>query len=84
MQRFYQLRRKDGITKVEALRQAQLALLHGAAGEAQNAPAATERGAARATAAGATSAAPAFVADPARRYAHPYFWAPFILMGNWL
>jgi CHAT domain-containing protein len=23
-------------------------------------------------------------ADPARPYAHPFFWAPFILMGNWL
>jgi CHAT domain-containing protein len=83
MQRFYQLRRKDGTTKVEALRQAQLALLRGAAGDAENPPAATERGAARATPA-ASPAAPAFPADPARRYAHPYFWAPFILMGNWL
>ena len=23
-------------------------------------------------------------ADPARPWAHPYFWAPFVLMGNWL
>jgi CHAT domain-containing protein len=22
--------------------------------------------------------------DPDAPYAHPYFWAPFILMGNWL
>ncbi len=26
----------------------------------------------------------AFPTDPARPYAHPYYWAPFILMGNWL
>jgi CHAT domain-containing protein len=36
------------VTKAEALREAQLALLHG---------------------------------DSA--HAHPFFWAPFILMGNW-
>jgi CHAT domain-containing protein len=24
-----------------------------------------------------------FETDPSRPYAHPYFWAPFILMGNW-
>ncbi len=23
-------------------------------------------------------------ANPAKPYAHPFFWAPFILMGNWL
>lgn len=28
--------------------------------------------------------APAYVPDPDRPYAHPYYWAPFILMGNWL
>jgi CHAT domain-containing protein len=25
----------------------------------------------------------AFHADPNAPYAHPYFWAPFILIGNW-
>ncbi len=25
-----------------------------------------------------------FVANPKAPFAHPYFWAPFILMGNWL
>jgi CHAT domain-containing protein len=31
------------------------------------------------------NAAPAadFKADPKAPFAHPYFWAPFILMGNW-
>lgn len=27
--------------------------------------------------------APAFVADPKRPLAHPYYWSPFILIGNW-
>jgi CHAT domain-containing protein len=28
--------------------------------------------------------APSFTPDPSAPYAHPYYWAPFILMGNWL
>jgi CHAT domain-containing protein len=40
-----------GITKAEALRQAELVLLHGTAASTQ--------------------------------YRDPYFWAPFVLMGNW-
>jgi CHAT domain-containing protein len=28
--------------------------------------------------------APTFTPNPAKPYAHPYYWAPFILMGNWL
>ena len=49
MQHFYRLRvGAGGVSKAEALRQAQLLLLRG------------------------------------QPYAHPFFWAPFILMGNWL
>lgn len=48
MQTFYRLRETQaGITKAEALRQAQLTLLNG------------------------------------HSFAHPYYWAPFILIGNW-
>jgi CHAT domain-containing protein len=43
----YKQRQSQRLTKIEALRQAQLGLL----------------------------------AQP--RYAHPFYWAPFILMGNW-
>jgi CHAT domain-containing protein len=54
MQQFYHVHEMErGISKGEALRRAQLALLEGAG-------------------------------DPGRaRFAHPYFWAPFILIGNW-
>jgi CHAT domain-containing protein len=45
-----------GIEKAEALRQAQLALLHGEAGPRQ---------------------------PPASPYANPFYWAPFVLIGNW-
>ena len=56
MQQFYRLRAEDGaISKAEALRQAQLALLTGRIRHESGAP-----------------------------FAHPFFWAPFILMGNWL
>ncbi|MBS1808759.1 MAG: hypothetical protein JST84_11250 [Acidobacteria bacterium] len=26
---------------------------------------------------------PKFKADPNKSYGHPYYWAPFILIGNW-
>ncbi|HEY9616149.1 MAG TPA: CHAT domain-containing protein [Microcoleaceae cyanobacterium] len=48
MAQFYQALIQPGMTRAEAIRQAQLALLH----------------------------------HP--KFQHPYFWAPFILVGNWL
>ncbi|MDW8373922.1 MAG: CHAT domain-containing protein, partial [Planctomycetota bacterium] len=70
MRSFYRLRERERLSKAEALRRAQLALLRGevsgAAGEARGL---------RRTDRPAAASAP---------YAHPYFWAPFILMGNWL
>jgi CHAT domain-containing protein len=30
-----------------------------------------------------TPAAGEFKPDPKAPFAHPYYWAPFILMGNW-
>ena len=50
-----------GITKVQALQQAQLDLIQGTTTEEQ------------------ASA----ITPKARKYAHPYYWASFILMGNW-
>ena len=52
MQQFYALRENRMLSKVEALRQAQLALING--DEAMK----------------------------LKAYPHPFFWAPFILMGN--
>ncbi|MBI3937618.1 MAG: CHAT domain-containing protein [Betaproteobacteria bacterium] len=80
MQSFYAIRETQrGVTKAEALRQAQLQLIRGS--HAKAALPQGERGAKRAE--NARSAA-GWMPDPARPYAHPYFWAPFILMGNWL
>jgi len=62
-----------GITKAEALQQAQLALLHGAADAAE---VSEVRGVAVAR---ASTSRP----RPGSQYANPYYWAPFILIGNW-
>ena len=43
----YQRRQSQGLSKIEALRQAQLAMMS------------------------------------QTKYAHPFYWAPFILLGNW-
>ncbi len=72
MQLFYGLRQKNpGITKAEAMQRAQAAFI-----ERRVAPALDEvsRGLTR------TGASPAAAATTD----HPYYWAPFILMGNWL
>jgi len=60
-----------GIEKAEALRQAQLAMLHGTA-RTETPTSATGRG--------ITDSADSAASTPA--YAHPYYWAPFVLVGN--
>jgi len=62
-----------GITKAEALQQAQLALSHGTTDTAG-----PSRGSAE-----VVSPASASKQRPASQYANPYYWAPFILIGNW-
>jgi len=77
MQMMYRLHQTQQLrlSKAEALRQAQLALLRGtqplhSISELDNLP----RGVVSLD-----------LGDrPSNSYAHPYFWAPFILMGNWL
>jgi len=69
-------------TKAEALRSAQLALIEG--DSSLSSETVTQR-ALEVAASDATAAqTPKFVVDPARPFAHPYYWAPFVLMGNWL
>ena len=82
MQEFYR-ERKEGVPKGEALRRAQVALLTGKTVGA-------EKGSdeARFKLTGdktpANTGAPAFKVDPGKPFAHPYYWAPFVLFGNWL
>ncbi|MCB4361422.1 CHAT domain-containing protein [Quatrionicoccus australiensis] len=73
MQLFYGIRQKNpGMTKAAAMQLAQLAFIEGRVGSAL---AEVSRGAKRRE---AGKTAPVDATD------HPYFWAPFILMGNWL
>jgi len=78
MQEFYRLREtQKGINKAEALQQAQLSLLRGGLKGGKE----SEK---RAEIVGATAPSQAaFKPDPNAEYAHPYYWAPFILIGNW-
>ena len=80
MQSFYRWHETHpGVSKAEALRQAQLSLLHGKVpppdwrrAEATGVGPAARRG-----------AASPFTPDPKAPYAHPFYWAPFVLFGNW-
>jgi CHAT domain-containing protein len=81
MREFYRIRESSpGMTKLEALREAQLRLLRG---EVQVTPGAErDRGVVLKSA--PSGAAASFPLRPNAPYAHPFYWAPFFLMGNWL
>jgi CHAT domain-containing protein/uncharacterized protein HemY len=82
MQEFYRIRESaPEATKLEALRQAQLSLLRGVVG---GEGVGGDRGLVHEDELPARVEAPKFVADPKARFGHPYYWAPFFLMGNWL
>jgi CHAT domain-containing protein len=79
MQEFYRRREaRADLPKVEALRQAQIQLMQG---ELVTTVELTQREIVHETK--ATANAPAYKVDPKKPYAHPYYWAPFILIGNW-
>jgi CHAT domain-containing protein len=67
MQLFYHFRENEQLSKAEALRKAQLELLH-----------ADQPGAASAV----RGIVPHSGTSNIERYSHPYHWAPFVLMGN--
>ena len=73
MQRFYELLATGELTKAEALQQAQLSLLQGEA-------TLDERLQNLDVARGFANAIPSTAAPPT--LTHPYYWAPFILIGN--
>jgi CHAT domain-containing protein len=102
MREFYQSRQTGaGLSKAEAVRRAQLALLNGTA-ETRPLPAG-EKGTsqpvqivigekdAKRDSSGTRADiiyvdaqdAPLFKRDEKKPFAHPYYWAPFILIGNW-
>lgn len=82
MTEFYQILKSDfRISKVQALRQAQLKLLKGnyKVGEIPF----WRRGSEIINLGGENKTLPAFNKDPNAPFAHPYYWSPFILFGNW-
>jgi len=101
MREFYQSRQSGkGLTKAEAFRRAQVALLNGTAqtkplpvaqkGPSSSVPIVIERDGYKRGAGTradvvyvAAKDAPAFRRDPGKPFSHPYYWAPFILIGNW-
>jgi CHAT domain-containing protein len=84
MPSFYRLRETgktnaEGMSKAEAFQLAQLALLRGEVTDAPGIPRSSES-------VGSTQPGlglPSYVRDPKKPFAHPYYWAPFILIGNW-
>ena len=71
MREFYRSRQSEPtMTKIEALRRAQLRLMHGDASADNASPPRTLKAVGQAPVSG--------------DYRHPFYWAPFFLMGNWL
>ncbi len=82
MVRFYKLKADNPrITKGEAFRQAQLSLLY-ADSTSSNQTAGGPRSEVVPTK-GKNEELPLFVKDAKRPFAHPHYWASFVLIGNW-
>ena len=74
MRNMYRFHQEKNLSKAESLREAQLAMINGTQGavDIKKIPVTTK-----------SLPSPNFKVDPTKPYAHPFYWAPFILMGNW-
>jgi len=82
MQHFYQWYvQQHGISKAEALRNAQLSFIQGTTMDTLNQE--NTRGMKVSTFDEKGEAQTPFTADSSKMYTHPFYWAPFILIGNW-
>lgn len=81
MQRFYALHATK-LNKAEAMRRVQMEMIDGRLDSAPSVEA--SRGPKVERAAGYAARYTPYQADPSKPFAHPYYWAPFVLMGNWL
>ncbi len=82
MKNMYQLREEKGMTKAEALQQAQILFVLGPKKEKNNNS--FKSSGALVLNNKKRHEKVSFTPDPNAPYAHPYYWAPFVLMGNWL
>jgi len=82
MQDMYWLRQERKLSKAEALRQAQVRFIEGKA--AATDAAGNPRGFVISNTPKPAQATADTTPWTGKEYAHPYYWAPFILMGNWL
>ena len=81
MQTFYRLRGGERLSKSEAIRAAQMAMIK-SDGSTPVVDSTTPRGWSMSRGIGSVVEYPDGVKSEARDYSHPYYWAPFILMGN--
>lgn len=81
MREFYRIRESNSaLTKLDALREAQLELLGGM----NTGSAASQRGLVHDPTGPAAPRGSGVSPREILEFRHPYFWAPFFLMGNWL
>jgi CHAT domain-containing protein len=80
MSEFYRERQQNKLSKVESLRAAQLALLNGSLKTTQTK---TRRSDLAGETKNDTADLPKFTTDEKKPFAHPYYWSPFVLIGNW-
>jgi CHAT domain-containing protein/tetratricopeptide (TPR) repeat protein len=84
MQDFYRIREaQQDTTKAEALRQAQLRLLRGEATTKAATSATPDRKIVHEEEKPGVANKSLYKPNAQKPYAHPYYWAPFILIGNW-
>jgi len=84
MKAFYSNRQRRRQSKSEALRQAQLALIYGRTRVESSTLAATKRNMnSSEEIVIQTKYRMPFKVDSNKPFAHPYYWAPFVLYGNW-
>ncbi|MFH2044939.1 MAG: tetratricopeptide repeat protein [Pseudomonadota bacterium] len=80
MKTMYALRTSEGLTKAEALQKTQIQFIRGLAGQEKSGSKEKRIG----YSTGKKVANTSDETSKATSYSHPYYWAPFILMGNWL
>lgn len=79
MVEFYRLYGNGGMSKADAMRQAQLRLMNGK----YSADDAAKKHRAETFGQASGAGLPPFKTDPNAPFAHPFYWSPFILIGNW-